>query len=444
MVAAASAAAVAAFHFAGKMAEQGDEIAKTSRELGIASDQLQVLRFAAERTGIGVDRMNQALRDGQKRLTEVARGTGLGAESYKKLGISIVDANGKMRNIDELIPEIADKIRAFSSESERAGVLAGIFGEEAGPRMGNLLMEGSQGIENYRKELEAYGAIISEDALAQSEAFQDNLLNLQMVFAGLGAVVGAELLPVFNELMLLAKDIILQNKDLINEKLTAFVRKVLDVTVTLVEYAVDMLPIVYKAIETIYTIIKTVINALGGMDAVIEMIGSIIALVTAVVVIVGVLNASTALLVAAAVAGAAVAKLAIDSLFKAIGKWFTDLIKKTPDALKGMFEWIKNGVKGLVDNITSLIPQWIKDLLQGKLKLPSLKGLLNLPQAPPKPTSSGSSGARPSIASTANVNQTLNFGGVSSPQQVASATGGATRTAVASAMNPLDLAAVGA
>jgi hypothetical protein len=166
--------------------------------------------------------------------------------------------------------------------------------------------------------------------------------------------------------------------------------------------------------------------------------------VTAVVVIIGVIESSTVLLVAAAVAGAAFVKLAIDQLFKAIGGWFKDLIKNTPTALKGMFNWIKNAVSGLMTSITALIPQWIKDLLQGKLKLPSLKGLSGLSNQAPKPSPSGSNGGRTSVSSTANVNQTLNFGNASSPQQVASATGGATRSAIASVMNPLDLAAVGA
>lgn len=265
-VAAAGAATLAAFALGNSSSQVGDEIAKTSRELGIHSDLLQVLRFAADRAGVGQERLNQALRDGQKRLIEVSQGSGNAASAFEELGISVFRADGSLKNIDELLPDIADKIAAISSESRKAGLLGRIFGEEAGPRLALLLNEGSEGLQAYETELRSLNGILSEEALAASESYQDSLTNLDRAMRGLFNTLGTALLPSIQRVTDAMVDWIRTNRE--------FISNSIDTTVDLASASVSaLLPLAKGAAN----ITLEIINLLGGAEGAIKLVNAALA-----------------------------------------------------------------------------------------------------------------------------------------------------------------------
>lgn len=63
------------------------EISKTSEYLGIARGALQELRYAAEKSGVSVDAVNDALKELQVRAVDAKSGEGEAAEAFQALGL---------------------------------------------------------------------------------------------------------------------------------------------------------------------------------------------------------------------------------------------------------------------------------------------------------------------------------------------------------------------
>jgi len=86
-IAAAGAAMTAAFVRTGL--ESVDSLAKVSSKLGIATDQLAKLRFAAEQTGVSSNTLDMALQRMTRRVAEAGQGTGEAVNECKRAGSTV-------------------------------------------------------------------------------------------------------------------------------------------------------------------------------------------------------------------------------------------------------------------------------------------------------------------------------------------------------------------
>lgn len=91
-------------------------------------------------------------------------------------------------------------LQNVSSETERtylAGQLLGRGATELGP----LLNTSAEDIEAMRQNLHDMGAVMSDEAVKNSAAFQDSLTNLKSAFSGAANGLANDLIPKFTELM---------------------------------------------------------------------------------------------------------------------------------------------------------------------------------------------------------------------------------------------------
>lgn len=182
--AAAAAAGTAFAAFTVRQINAADEIAKTAEQVGISAESLQELRFAAERTGAGA----QKLDDGMLRLNRrlglfVTTGGGPAAASFEQLGISATTAEGKVKSTEQVFNEIVAALEGYGSQAEIAAIASGFFGDRAGPQLASLLNEGSEGIRELREEKRQYG-IVTNEAAEKAEQAADALTNVKSVLGG--------------------------------------------------------------------------------------------------------------------------------------------------------------------------------------------------------------------------------------------------------------------
>lgn len=94
---------------------------------------------------------------------------------------------------------LGDAIRQVHDPVERLRYSVLLFGEDAGPKMLNLLMSGRKGLEDYRRELERLGGVVTEADAKIGGAYQDSAENLQRSIGGVKLAVSRELLPLLTE-----------------------------------------------------------------------------------------------------------------------------------------------------------------------------------------------------------------------------------------------------
>lgn len=144
-------------------------IGDLSKELGLSSRQLQEYRGIAKEVGLTSDDMDGAFKAFAKTVSEAAAGSERDQKLFKLLGISIKDAAGNVRPTNELFLETIDRLGQVGNKAERAAGQAAAFGEAYGPKMGQLVDQGSEGINHLREAVEATGIVLSDEQIQKAD-----------------------------------------------------------------------------------------------------------------------------------------------------------------------------------------------------------------------------------------------------------------------------------
>jgi hypothetical protein len=97
----------------------------------------------------------------------------------RALGIDVRDAAGNIRQLDDLLPELADKFAQFGDGSNKAAIAAALFGEEAGPKMVALLNRGRNALDELRAKL---GTTFTDKDAQKVRDYNQSMGNLQVAF----------------------------------------------------------------------------------------------------------------------------------------------------------------------------------------------------------------------------------------------------------------------
>jgi len=177
------------------IADSADQIGKLSERVGVSTEQLSILRFAAEQTGSDFNTLATAIRTATQRIGEFA-GTGKGqaAQALQALGIAEAVKDGEQ--LEELLPRIADAFQRIDNQAERVNLASKLFGETGGPAFLNLLQQGSRGLAQFRAEAEKLGIVIHADQAKNAADFNDEMNRLKATFTGFTQEALSPLLPV--------------------------------------------------------------------------------------------------------------------------------------------------------------------------------------------------------------------------------------------------------
>ena len=149
-----------------------DSLGKTSARLGLTTEGLQTLRFAATQSGMSVEMMEMGMQRFTRRLTEASEGTGVLKDTFKELGIDIKDSNNKLKSAEAMLGEVADKMAAIPDQGKRVKMAFSMFDSE-GVKMVNMLQGGAENLTKMRKELIETGAVMSGEFINDAQKAND-------------------------------------------------------------------------------------------------------------------------------------------------------------------------------------------------------------------------------------------------------------------------------
>lgn len=100
------------------IAEQGRELDLWSRKLGTSAEELSALSAAAELAGFDFDILREGLKTLQERMDDASRGNATYQEQFARLGVDVLDTEGNLQNVVEILPKIS---AGFQRVAERGG-----------------------------------------------------------------------------------------------------------------------------------------------------------------------------------------------------------------------------------------------------------------------------------------------------------------------------------
>jgi hypothetical protein len=176
--------------------EAASAIDDVAQKAGVSAAFLQEMRFAASQNGASARDMDDAITRLNRRLgLFVTTGGGPAKQAIEALGLSVRDSSGQLRGSESIFEEVTGKLAALSSEAEKSALASQLFGEDAGPRLVQLLNQGADGIQGLRERAQSLGLVMGESLIRQAKSASDNLGALGQVIKTRVTVAVAQLAP---------------------------------------------------------------------------------------------------------------------------------------------------------------------------------------------------------------------------------------------------------
>lgn len=232
---------------------------RLSQETGVSVEAIQEFGYAAKLSGADTETMQVAFRHLATGMEQVRRfGSGPLADALQQLGIHFSAIKGK--SPDKVMEIIADHLAKLPDGFRKTAIASDIFGERSGSRLIPLMNRGAAGMAELRREAEATGGVMGDDAVEGAEKAEEAFAHFHMVVDGLKNRAVLALLPALERVAYWLSDVI----------------------PAAVEYAKDAFSAVATFVEDHSDAITAGLVAIGGAILV-TVIPAILAMVTTIV-----------------------------------------------------------------------------------------------------------------------------------------------------------------
>ena len=179
--------------------DAADKVDELSARLGISTEKLSEYRYAAQLTGTNLDSLTGSIAKFSKNLAEAQDPQSKQAKLFKTLGIEVLDATGRLRQAQDVLPEVMDRFKGLTNETLESATAMELFGK-SGSELLEFLNLGSRGLEQMGDRARELGGIIDSDTAAAAAKFRDRTDEMTLAMEGLYLQIAADLLPVMTDL----------------------------------------------------------------------------------------------------------------------------------------------------------------------------------------------------------------------------------------------------
>lgn len=209
---AVGAGATAVFKFAEKSASAADTVDKMSQKIGISREAYQELDFICSQSGTSVDTLQMGIKTLTNQMQSAADGTSSAVGMFDKLGVSIYDNNDQLKNQETMMWEAMNALQNMKNQTEKAALANDLFGR-SGSELMPLLNGASGSIDNMRQQAHDLGLVMSNDAVDSGVKLTDTIDQAKRAFTAIAISVGAEFMPMIQQVAQYIVDHIPQIKE---------------------------------------------------------------------------------------------------------------------------------------------------------------------------------------------------------------------------------------
>lgn len=350
-----------------KSGKWADDLNTMSKRYSIGTNELQKYAAASELVDVDVETIAKSHIKLEKQMMSASKGTGASAEAFEKLGVSVTDAGGNLRDGDSVWQETIAALGQMSNETERDALAMQLMGKSA-TDLNPLIEDGGETYKNFADTLAKYDLdFVDQDMLDQANQFNDALDTMKAIgmvaFQQLGTQLAAYLAPAMEKVVNLVGQIANWFSNL-SPRTQALIAGIAAVVAVLAPLLIGLGKVSF-AISSIMSLAATLTPIIAGVGTtLLPIIG-----IAAAVVAAGVLlykNWDTIKAKAIAFKDAVIAafnnlKANVSATFNAIKTAIVTPIQSAIDK-----------VKGLINKIKGWFPIKVGNLLSG-LKLPHFK-----------------------------------------------------------------------
>lgn len=180
-----------------KAGTNADDINTMSKVYGIGTRDLQKYKAAADLVDVSVETIAKSHVKLEKSMASAGSGTGKSAEAFKQLGVDVVDANGKLRNGDEVWNDTIEALGKVKNETERDALAMQLMGKSAA-ELNPLIEDGGETYAKVAETMKEYNLdFVDQETLDKANEFNDSLDTMKLIGSAALSQVGSQLAAVF-------------------------------------------------------------------------------------------------------------------------------------------------------------------------------------------------------------------------------------------------------
>ena len=180
-------------------AGRADDILTLAKVTGLDTDTIQEMQYAAELIDVSFDLIQSSLTKLKANMQNAQSGNDKMIESFNKLGVSVTNADGSLRDAETVFYETIDALGRIENVTERDSLAMEIFGRKA-EELNPLIMAGSGKLKELAKEAENVNYIMSGETLEALGAVDDSYQRLLKTQEAVNDEMAGELAPSVEEL----------------------------------------------------------------------------------------------------------------------------------------------------------------------------------------------------------------------------------------------------
>ena len=191
---AAGAATVAALGaLAVKSGRTADDINTLSKVTGISTKNLQQYAIAADLVDVSVDAIAKSQKKLVKSMDSARSGQKNQVKAFDELGVSVTNADGSLRDSEEVFQDVITALGGIENESDRAALAQTIFGKSAA-ELNPLIEDQGETYKRVSDTLKKYGLdFVDQETLDKANEFNDQIDTIKVIATAAMSTIGAQL-----------------------------------------------------------------------------------------------------------------------------------------------------------------------------------------------------------------------------------------------------------
>lgn len=161
-----------------------DDLNTLAKQTGLTTAEIQKMKYASDLIDVSFEDISGALRKMKGNMNGHA-------ETWKKLGVSVTDANGNMRDVNDVFKDTVKALSKVENGTERDQLAMDIFGKSADSLAG-IIDDGGAALDEFGQKAEDAGLILEQDTLDALNKTNDTIDELKANFSATAGAIGAD------------------------------------------------------------------------------------------------------------------------------------------------------------------------------------------------------------------------------------------------------------
>jgi hypothetical protein len=180
--------------------EAGVQIGHLSQQTGISVQNLSILKYAAQSTGVDFEVLTRGFKKLAVTTYEADNGNKKAAAGFNQLGISVAQLRAKGDDMYGVLSLVADKFHEMPDGIVKSDTAAKIFGARMGSELIPVLDSLGGKLEEQKAEAESLGLVWDKSGIAKMEEMHKAVTGMKGAFAGLALEITSSLAPALTKL----------------------------------------------------------------------------------------------------------------------------------------------------------------------------------------------------------------------------------------------------